>query len=216
MSTVTYGGVDYRTVTSNAVCFAGVSGCSPASYGWYLPLVIGHANTDDVNQPNSTYPNNPMVYEQVIYNPVVVGDTFIVNTVIPSAASLTNCLSVSAGGFTMAINPLTGGAFTNSVFVPPASAAPPAGSVFNGMGMSGTGTVLLVTTNKPQAPCTGAACPPAPPQCTGPTCTNPPPPCSPGTNNYVVTQTVGGSPTTAQANLQCNMNASRLTWIQRR
>jgi hypothetical protein len=82
--------------------------------------------------------------------------------------------------------------------------------------MSGTGTVLLVTTNKPQAPCTGAACPPAPPQCTGPTCTNPPPPCSPGTNNYVVTQTVGGSPTTAQANLQCNMNASRLTWIQRR
>jgi type IV pilus assembly protein PilY1 len=216
MSTVTYGGVDYRTVSSNSVCWAGTTGCSPGSYGWYLPLVSGHANPNDQNLPNSTYPNNPVVYEQVIYSPVVVGDTFIVNTVIPSAASLTNCLAVVAGGFTMAINPGTGGSFASSVFTPPASADPPAGGDFSAEGLSGTGTGLLFTTSKPQAPCTGAACPPPPPTCAGPTCTNPPPPCSPGTNNYLVTQTVSGTPTEAQVNLQCNVTSSRITWIQKR
>ena len=124
---------------------------------------------------------------------------------------------MAAGGFTMAIDPGSGGSFKSSVFVPPASAAPPANGNFNGVGLGGTGTVLIVTTQKPQAPCVGAACPPPPPPpCAGPTCTTPPPPCSPGNNNYAVTQTQSGSPTSVQANLQCNVSGSRLTWIQRR
>jgi type IV pilus assembly protein PilY1 len=39
-----------------------------------------------------------------------------VNTTIPPTTSLATCSSTSAGGWTMAINPATGGAFTNSFF----------------------------------------------------------------------------------------------------
>jgi type IV pilus assembly protein PilY1 len=210
MATVTVNGVDYRTVTSNTVCWAGTSGCTTPQYGWYLPLVTGYANASDVNLPSSSNNGNPQVYEQVIYNPVLDGDTFIVNTVIPSASSLINCFSVTAGGFTMAINPATGGSFTKSVFVPAQSTSTGSGSsgsgstsstVYNGVGLSGTGTVFMVTTN--------------PTNCTGTSCNNVPP-CTPGAQSTVVTQTVNGSPTTVQANLQCNTTGSRLTWIQRR
>jgi type IV pilus assembly protein PilY1 len=217
MSTVTVGGVDFRIVSNTAVCWAGTTGCSGTAglYGWYLPLTSGHANPDDVNLPGSTYPNNPMVYEQVIYNPVIVGDTFIVNTVIPSAASLTNCLSVAAGGFTMAIDPGTGGSFAKSVFVP-AQSTGTSPTNYNGVGLSGTGTGFVATTTPPPPNCTGTACtPPPPPPCIGLGCSNPPV-CSPGAVSWIVTQTVNGKPVSEKANLQCNVNGSRLTWIQRR
>jgi type IV pilus assembly protein PilY1 len=217
MATVTVGGVDYRTVSNTAVCWAGTTGCSGSAgvYGWYLPLTSGHANPDDVNQPGSTYPNNPVVYEQVIYNPVIVGDTFIVNTVIPSAASLTNCLSVLAGGFTMAIDPASGGSFAKSVFVP-AQSTGTSPTNYNGVGLSGTGTGFVATTTPPPPNCTGSGCtPPPPPPCVGLGCSTPPP-CSPGAVSWIVTQTVNGKPVSEKANLQCSVNGSRLTWIQRR
>lgn len=208
ITSTTVNGVDYRSVTSNTVCWAGTTGCS--QYGWYLPLVTGYANAADVNLPSSANNGNPAVYEQVIYNPVLDGDTFIVNTVIPSASSLINCFSVTAGGFTMAINPATGGSFTKSVFVPAQSTSTGTGSsgsgstssgIYNGVGLGGTGTVFMVTTNPTN--CTGAAC-------------NNVPPCTPGAQSTVVTQTVSGSPTAVAANLQCNTMGSRLTWIERR
>jgi type IV pilus assembly protein PilY1 len=218
MATYTIGGVDYRTVTSNAVCWAGNTGCGSGVYGWYLPLVYGYANPSDVNMPLSTASTNPQVYEQVIYNPIVVGDTFIVNTVIPSAASLINCFSVTAGGFTMTIDPGSGGSFSKPVIVP--TTTPPVGDPtnYNGVGVGGTGTGFVVTTNPSctgtgcTTGCTGSGCATA---CEGPTCT-PPPACLPGTNNFIVTQTVSGSPTSIKFNPQCNMVGSRQTWIQRR
>ncbi|MGA2189593.1 MAG: PilC/PilY family type IV pilus protein [Steroidobacteraceae bacterium] len=211
MATVTVSGVDYRTVTSNTVCWAGTTGCTTPQYGWYLPLVTGYANPGDVNMPSSANNGNPQVYEQVVYNPIVDGDTFIVNTVIPSASSLINCFSVTAGGFTMGIDPASGGSFTKSVFVPGQSTGTTGSSGgttgsggsgnYNGVGVSGTGSVFAVTTN--------------PTNCTGTSC-NTVPPCTPGAQTTLVTQTVGGSPTGVQANLQCNTLGSRLTWIQRR
>jgi type IV pilus assembly protein PilY1 len=211
MATVTVSGLDYRTVTSNTVCWAGTTGCTTPQYGWYLPLVTGYANPTDVNMPSSANNGNPQVYEQVVYNPIVDGDTFIVNTVIPSASSLINCFSVTAGGFTMGIDPASGGSFTKSVFVPGQSTGTTGSSGgttgsggsgnYNGVGVSGTGSVFAVTTN--------------PTNCTGTSC-NTVPPCTPGAQTTLVTQTVGGSPTGVQANLQCNTLGSRLTWIQRR
>ena len=213
VATVTVNGVDYRTVTSNSVCWAGTTGCTGTAgqYGWYLPLTYGYANKTDVNLPSlSSNTLNPEVYEQVVYNPVVDGDTFIVNTVIPSAALLTNCFSVVAGGFTMAIDPGSGGSFAKTVFVPAQSTSTTIGTTgtgttnttnYNGIGVSGTGTVLVVTTN--------------PTNCTGASCKNLPP-CTPGANTSLVTQTVAGSPTAVAATLQCNTMGSRQTWIQRR
>jgi type IV pilus assembly protein PilY1 len=216
MSTYTIAGVDYRSVSNTSVCWAGQTGCSPGVYGWYLPLVTGYANPSDVNIPLSSS-TNPPVYEQVIYNPVVVGDTFIVNTVIPSASSLINCFSASAGGFTMALDPGSGGAFSKPVIVPPAS--PPVGDPTNysGVGVGATGTGFIVTTTPACtgancSSCTGSGC--AAP-CTGPTCAAPAA-CTPGTNNFIVTQTVTGSPTSVKFNPQCNTFGTRQTWIQRR
>lgn len=216
MTTYTIGGVDYRTVTNNTVCWAGTTGCSSAQYGWYLPLTTGYANSSDVNLPLSSNTTSPAVYEQIIYNPILVGDTFIVNTVIPSAASLINCFSVSAGGFTMAIDPGTGGSFAKPVIMPPST---PVGDPtnYNGVGVGGTGSGFVVTTTPACTgtgctSCTGTGCTPP---CTGPACT-PPPPCTPGTNNFIVTQTVIGTPTTVKFNPQCNTVGTRQTWIQRR
>jgi type IV pilus assembly protein PilY1 len=220
MAAYSIGGLDYRTVTSNAVCWAGTTGCTggtTAQYGWYLPLTYGYANPADVDMPLSSS-TNPPVYEQVIYNPILIGDTFIVNTVIPSAASLINCFSVSAGGFTMAIDPSSGGSFAKPVIVPPANVLPPADPTnYNGVGVGGTGTGFVVTSNpactgSSCTSCTGSGCTPP---CTGPTCAAPPA-CTPGTNNFIVTQTVSGTPTTVKFNPQCNTVGSRQTWIQRR
>src|ERR1019366_10441010 len=96
------------------------TGCtSTPQYGWYMLLDYGHANPTDVNLPSKTSNiANPTVYEQVVYNPTLVGDAFIVNTTIPPSAALTMCFSTIAGGYTMAINPATGGAFPQSVFGP--------------------------------------------------------------------------------------------------
>jgi type IV pilus assembly protein PilY1 len=218
MATYNIAGLDYRTVTSNTVCWAGTTGCTTGGqYGWYLPLTYGFANPNDVDMPLSGSSTNPSVYEQVIYNPILVGDTFIVNTVIPSAASLINCFSVSAGGFTMAIDPGSGGSFSKPVIVPPGT--PPVGDPtnYNGVGVGGTGTGFVVTTTPTCTGtgctgCTGSGCTPP---CTGPTCAAPPA-CTPGTNNFIVTQTVSGTPTTVKFNPQCNTIGSRQTWIQRR
>jgi type IV pilus assembly protein PilY1 len=109
----------YRTVTSNVICWADQTGCTGAAgqYGWYLALTTGYANQYDANFPTtSTSINAQSVDEQVIFNPTLEDGAFLVNTTIPPTTSLAQCSSTSAGGWTMAINPATGGAFTNSFF----------------------------------------------------------------------------------------------------
>ena len=109
----------YRTVSNNAICWADQSGCSGAAgqYGWYLTLGSGFANQYDANYPTpSITTSSQQVYEQVIFSPTLADGAFLVNTTIPPTQSLSDCLATSAGGWTMAINPATGGAFTNSFF----------------------------------------------------------------------------------------------------
>jgi type IV pilus assembly protein PilY1 len=221
---VTVAGVDYRTVTNNTICWAGTTGCSGTpQYGWYLPLTFGYANGTDPNQLSTgTNSANPTVYEQVIYNPVLVGDTFVVNTAIPGAISATMCFAATAGGYTLAINPATGGSYTKPVF-PPAigtqtittissgasstistSTGSASSLTISGIGASGTGTPFAVTTGGVGAQNGNL----------GGGSNNPP--CTPGSKTFFVTQTVGGTPTTLTPNLQCNIASARETWIQRR
>ena len=180
-------GAYYRTVTSNVICWADLSGCSGVAgqYGWYLALVSGYANQYDPNFPTiSTSTNAQTVYEQIIFNPTLQDGTFIVNTTIPPTTTLATCSATSAGGWTMAINPATGGAFTNSFF---GNANHNFLNINNqavsGIALNGTGSPSVVAA---------------------------------GTNTYVVTQTIGGTGTLAQINPPGGTQGSRLTWIEKR
>jgi type IV pilus assembly protein PilY1 len=231
MTPSTVAGTDFRSVTATAVCWPGLTGCTTSNQmGWTLPLVSGHANAADVNLPTSTG-GTPTVYEQIIFNPVLVGDTFIINTTIPSAASLTNCFSANAGGYTMALNPATGGAFTQTVFGPQN-----VGTNFNGVGVSGTGSVFAVTTGNGTtgSTTTGSTGSHGASGSSGTTTTGTSSSsggsgssssgggsggsnaCGPGTKSFLITQTVSGNGTVLNPNLQCNVAGGRLTWIQRR
>ncbi len=87
-----------RTVTHNTVCWTGSTACASGNtqYGWkvLLPGGVGSAN-----------------YEQIIYNPTFAFNSlFLVNTTIPPVNTIYNCQSLYPTGWTMAIDPLSGGA----------------------------------------------------------------------------------------------------------
>ena len=141
-------------------------------------------------------PNPPVVYEQIVYSPVLVDGAFVVNTAIPPANAAIMCYSAGASGWTMAVNPATGGAFTNSFFGTPThtflnvTTTQTNGSTtestilpVSGIALGGTGSVSVVEG---------------------------------GTQNYLVTQTVTGGGAIEAINPPGGTKGSRLTWIQRR
>jgi len=97
-ATTTNGVSGYRTVSNSVVCWTGSTDCASNNdkYGWKLTL--------------------PTSSEQVIYSPILTLGAFIVNTTIPVDTSPLSCTSGVNGGWTMAINPATGGAFAKSFF----------------------------------------------------------------------------------------------------
>jgi type IV pilus assembly protein PilY1 len=142
----------YRTVSNTTVCWGGTTGCTGASaqYGWSLALASGYANINDPSFPTSaTTVNAPMVYEQVIFNPTLQLGAFIVNTTIPPTTNLAQCNSTLPGGWTMAIDPGTGGAFTNSVFADANHNFLNIGNqAVSAIALSGTGSPSIVTQGK--------------------------------------------------------------------
>jgi type IV pilus assembly protein PilY1 len=190
-------GTDYRTVSNLAPCWADNSACTGSSrqYGWYLPLVSGNANQADPAVPqngNPAYSGYPVVYEQVIFSPVLDAGAFIVNTTIPPATASTMCYSTSASGFTMAINPATGGSFNNSFFsyldttgkLNFLNVNSTGGNIpVSGIALGGTGSASIVVS---------------------------------GTQDYLITQTVSGTGAIEAVNPPGGSKGSRLTWIQRR
>jgi type IV pilus assembly protein PilY1 len=139
----------YRTVSNSTVCWAGTTGCTGAAaqYGWSLALAWGYANINDPSFPTTgTSTAAQGVYEQVIFNPTLQLGAFIVNTTIPPTTNLAQCSSTLPGGWTMAINPATGGAFTNSVFADANHNFLNIGSAaVSGIALSGTGSPSVVT-----------------------------------------------------------------------
>lgn len=95
----TAGGVSgYRTVSNNAIGNA---------YGWSLALP-GYIGVGGVGAGNQT--------EQVVYNPTVKYGAFVVNTTVPANNSPFTCSVNTVQSWTMAIDPVTGGALKTSFF----------------------------------------------------------------------------------------------------
>jgi type IV pilus assembly protein PilY1 len=136
-------------VTSNPVCWAGSTTCSSGNtqFGWKVTL--------------------PGAGEQVIYSPLIYGNTFYVNTTIPAANSPTTCVVLHDTGNTIALSASTGGAtgiFKNT------TDTMTAGQQTNGTGtpfivQAGGGTFLLTQTlgDAPVPP--GGGPPPGPIKC---------------------------------------------------
>jgi type IV pilus assembly protein PilY1 len=142
----------YETLSNNTISWADTSTTSTKQFGWYLPLSSGYGNPKDPNglQLSTTIPSASPIYEQVIFNPTLQDGAFIVNTTIPPTTLLALCSSTLAGGWTMAVNPATGGAFTNSFFGNANHQFLNIGSAsVSGIALSGTGTpsVVIAGTN---------------------------------------------------------------------
>lgn len=97
-ASTTNGVTGYRTVSNTKVCWQNSTDCTSGNnkYGWTLSL--------------------PTSGEQVIYSPILSQGAFIVNTTIPGGSSPLSCSVNANSGWTYAINPATGGAFTQSFF----------------------------------------------------------------------------------------------------
>jgi type IV pilus assembly protein PilY1 len=188
-STSTTAAAFYRTVSANCIGWADYnSGCTNSNqYGWYLPLGTGYANTNDPSYLTPTTTTGAaFVDEQVTFNPVLEGGVFLVNTTIPPTTSLNTCSSTGAGGWTMAIDPATGGALPKSYF--PLNGTSINGQSASGAALSGAGSPSTVQFN----PTTGA------------------------TATYLVTQNTAGNGTITQVNPPGGSLGNRLTWIERR
>jgi type IV pilus assembly protein PilY1 len=117
----------YRTVSSNPICWDASTQCTSGntSFGWYLDL--------------------PGTQEQIIYSPALEAGAFVVNTTIPPISG-SSCVITAASGYTMAISPSTGGAFTNSFFGDDnGNFVTVNGSIVSGLELNGTGTPTMVT-----------------------------------------------------------------------
>lgn len=126
----TGGGIGFRTVSQNAVCWKGSSTCGSGNtqFGWVIAL--------------------PGTNEQVVFNPVLTLGVFLVSTTIPpTSAQLLNCNTPPASGFTMAVLPDTGAAPASSFFTPYAQSIGISASLLAGVGLSGTGTPSIVMAN---------------------------------------------------------------------
>jgi len=123
-------GTNFRQVSQNPVCWisstvCGTSAGSNTSYGWYLAL--------------------PGTNEQIIYSPNFEVGAFVVNTTIPTVAG-TSCVVTPTTGYTMAISPSTGGAFTDAFFGNAAGNFETANGLLpSGVQLNGTGTPTNVT-----------------------------------------------------------------------
>ncbi len=120
--------------TSNVVCWYGSTVCgssasSNTQFGWTTPFPT--VNTG----------------EQLIYNPTVYQGVLLVNTTIPSTSSVFSCKIELPTGYTMFINPSTGGSFKTSSFLdvngnPMVTSG---GQVMTGEQTGGTGSISTVT-----------------------------------------------------------------------
>lgn len=112
---------------SQNVCWADTSACSSTpQYGWYFDL--------------------PGTQEQVIYNPIVVGDAVVVNTAIPPVISASSCNPGTQTGWTMAFGITTGGGLASGFFQNASGSYSPdsTGATVIGVQTNGVGSPFIV------------------------------------------------------------------------
>ncbi|MFI4867928.1 MAG: pilus assembly protein [Steroidobacterales bacterium] len=91
-------GNQFRTISSNPVCWSGSTTCGSGNtqFGWVLAL--------------------PGAAEQVIFNPTLQLGVFLVNTTIPPVTDPYQCMAATTSGWTFGISPSNGGSFATSTF----------------------------------------------------------------------------------------------------
>jgi len=130
-----------ETETASPVCWFGataISGCSGYSqFGWKIVL------------PNSVNTGTGTSYEQLIYNPSVWSGILQLNTTIAADTSIFSCAVDLPTGYTMLINPTTGGPFTSSAFLDVNGNPMTAGTtaVVVGLQTNGTGSISNISNN---------------------------------------------------------------------
>jgi type IV pilus assembly protein PilY1 len=175
-----------RLVSSNKVCFKDSTRCGSGNdkFGWRLPL--------------------PGASEQVIFNPTLVFNLLLVNTLIPGVSQALTCDSQPASGFTMAITAEEGVPAASSFFAGTDSSTDPGNTnnqIVAGLALGATGTPSVVTTkrrfyllqqtkrgNSPPACLAGQVCSDPPPCIPGQTC---PDPCPAGKICTLIPPTAG-------------------------
>ena len=140
--TPTGSSTSYETDTNNPVCWygmTGITGCTSYNqFGWTLSL----PNTTT----SGTAPNTTTNYEQVIYNPSVWQGVLQINTTIPSGTTIFSCTIDLPSGYTMLINPTTGGGYTSSPFLDGSGNPITVGGVaVSGVQTGGTGTITNIS-----------------------------------------------------------------------
>lgn len=117
----------YRVITPNPatkavdVCWNGSTACGSGNtqMGWEVDL--------------------PGLNEQVVYNPVQVEDSFVVNTLIPTTNNILNCKTTPPTGFTMAPSLMNGGG-DNAPFSDGKAKSDGTISSYSGLAANGSGT----------------------------------------------------------------------------
>jgi type IV pilus assembly protein PilY1 len=123
----TVGTMSVRTMTKTAVCWKGDNACgqgaSQTMMGWYVQL--------------------PGTNEQVVFDPTYSPDgEFVVNTYVPSPSTILSCDNTQATGFSMGLDPLTGGGSATPFFNV-------GGVGYDGVQLNGTGTPSFISSGQP-------------------------------------------------------------------
>jgi type IV pilus assembly protein PilY1 len=165
-----------ETDTNNTVCWAGgsaITGCTTYNqYGW------------DITLPGSVTTGTTTTYEQVIYNPTVWQGILQVNTTIPTSSTIYSCTVNLPTGWTLLINPVTGGSFTTSAFLDGSGNPITSGGLpVTGIQTNGTGSITNITV---------------------------------GNQNFWLTDTSNGTPTTGGEQAAATAAGHRVTWSELR
>jgi len=161
-------GTSTETDTSNIVCWYGSTVCAGANsmFGWRITL--------------------PGTDEQVIYNPSIWEGILQVNTTIPSASTIYSCTVLLPTGWTVLIDPATGGGFTSSPFLDSNGNPLTVGAnntPVSGVQTNGTGSITNI---------------------------------SAGGQNFWLTDTSNGTPTTGGEQAVAAVAGHRVTWSELR
>jgi type IV pilus assembly protein PilY1 len=94
--TMTVNAVGNRDIVSATVCWKSSAACGAtasdnAKFGWYADL--------------------PGTNEQIVFNPQLLGDAFVVNSVVPATNSILSCTTPTDTGYTYGVQLMNGGAF---------------------------------------------------------------------------------------------------------
>lgn len=100
-------GENSGSTSQTPVCWAGTPSCTgtAAQYGWSL-------NLPGAQVDNSTSPAT-QTYEQIVFNPLVDGVAFQVNSTVPAINSTTQCTTHSDQGYSYSVSMMNGNAIPN-------------------------------------------------------------------------------------------------------